>query len=82
MLGFTGHDRINRHDPNAKGTVGAHCCTSICISQWLIFWYYRTWASDVNVEALKESDPGLAIASSVPVHRLGAPEEVANVVAM
>ncbi|KID99676.1 NAD(P)-binding domain protein, partial [Metarhizium majus ARSEF 297] len=42
----------------------------------------RTWASDVNVEALKESDPGLAIASSVPVHRIGAPEEVANVVAM
>ncbi|EFY84598.1 3-ketoacyl-acyl carrier protein reductase, putative [Metarhizium acridum CQMa 102] len=42
----------------------------------------RTWVSGVNVEALKESDPGLAIASSVPVHRLGAPEEVANVVAM
>ncbi|OAA51825.1 NAD(P)-binding domain protein [Metarhizium rileyi] len=42
----------------------------------------RTWASDVNVEALRQSDPGLAIASTVPVRRLGAPEEVANVVAM
>lgn len=28
------------------------------------------------------SDLGLAIASGVPVHRLGVPEEVGNVVAM
>lgn len=27
-------------------------------------------------------DPGLAIAASVPVHRLGIPEEVGNVVSM
>lgn len=27
-------------------------------------------------------DPGLAIAAGVPVHRLGLPEEVGNVVAM
>ncbi|GAB0138713.1 hypothetical protein EsDP_00006939 [Epichloe bromicola] len=42
----------------------------------------RAWDSNCNMEALKESDPGLAIASSVPVRRLGAPEEVANVVTM
>ncbi|KAK2591364.1 hypothetical protein QQS21_010940 [Conoideocrella luteorostrata] len=42
----------------------------------------RTWESNCNMEALRESDPGLAIASSVPIHRLGVPEEVANVVAM
>jgi 3-oxoacyl-[acyl-carrier protein] reductase len=42
----------------------------------------RTWTSKDDMEAMKESDPGLAIASSVPVHRLGIPEEVANVVVM
>ncbi|KAJ0272075.1 hypothetical protein COL940_010644 [Colletotrichum noveboracense] len=35
-----------------------------------------------DLEALRATDPGLAIAASVPVHRLGAPEEVANVVTM
>ncbi|KAM0449357.1 hypothetical protein ACHAPV_008813 [Trichoderma viride] len=42
----------------------------------------RTWTSKDDMEAMKESDPGLAIASSVPIHRLGIPEEVANVVVM
>ncbi|KHN97314.1 short-chain dehydrogenase [Metarhizium album ARSEF 1941] len=42
----------------------------------------RSWASDASAEALRQSDPGLAIASGVPVHRLGSPEEVANVVVM
>ncbi|KAF4874429.1 3-oxoacyl-[acyl-carrier-protein] reductase FabG [Colletotrichum siamense] len=39
-----------------------------------------TWDSRDDLEALRATDPGLAIAASVPVHRLGAPEEVANVV--
>lgn len=42
----------------------------------------RTWDSKDDLEALRATDPGLAIAASVPVHRLGAPEEVANVVTM
>ncbi|KAF6802604.1 short chain dehydrogenase [Colletotrichum sojae] len=42
----------------------------------------RTWDSRDDLEALRATDPGLAIAASVPVHRLGAPEEVANVVTM
>ncbi|OAQ66214.1 short chain dehydrogenase [Pochonia chlamydosporia 170] len=42
----------------------------------------QTWSSDCDVEALMWSDLGLAIASGVPVHRLGVPEEVGNVVAM
>lgn len=42
----------------------------------------RTWTSKDDMEEMKESDPGLAIASSVPIHRLGMPEEVANVVVM
>jgi 3-oxoacyl-[acyl-carrier protein] reductase len=41
-----------------------------------------TWTSQTDLEALKETDPGLAIAASIPVHRLGAPEEVANVAIM
>ncbi|KAK4086874.1 hypothetical protein PCL_05124 [Purpureocillium lilacinum] len=41
-----------------------------------------TWKSTDHVEELKASDPGLGIAASVPVHRLGVPEEVANVVSM
>ncbi|KAF4458383.1 hypothetical protein FALBO_14881 [Fusarium albosuccineum] len=41
-----------------------------------------TWTSDTNLEALKVSDPGLAIAASIPVHRLGQPYEVANVAVM
>ncbi|KAL7919234.1 hypothetical protein ACQKWADRAFT_301809, partial [Trichoderma austrokoningii] len=42
----------------------------------------KTWTSTDDMEAMKEADPGLAIASSVPIHRLGVPEEVANVVVM
>ncbi|KAI8656487.1 hypothetical protein NCS56_01252900 [Fusarium sp. Ph1] len=42
----------------------------------------RTWTSDTNLEALKATDPGLAIAASIPVHRLGQPDEVANVAVM
>ncbi|KAJ6438669.1 calcium permeable channel [Purpureocillium lavendulum] len=42
----------------------------------------KTWKSTDHVEELKVSDPGLGIAASVPVHRLGVPEEVANVVSM
>ncbi|TDZ21577.1 3-oxoacyl-[acyl-carrier-protein] reductase FabG [Colletotrichum orbiculare MAFF 240422] len=41
-----------------------------------------TWDSSDDLEALKATDPGLAIAASIPVHRLGGPEEVANVVVM
>ncbi|KAL2671318.1 hypothetical protein Neosp_013900 [[Neocosmospora] mangrovei] len=41
-----------------------------------------TWTSDTNLDALKASDPGLAIAASIPVHRLGQPDEVANVAVM
>ncbi|KEY67125.1 hypothetical protein S7711_09541 [Stachybotrys chartarum IBT 7711] len=41
-----------------------------------------TWQSDQDMEALKDSDPGLAVAASIPVHRLGQPEEVANVAIM
>ncbi|KAI8713034.1 hypothetical protein NCS52_01246600 [Fusarium sp. LHS14.1] len=41
-----------------------------------------TWTSDTNLESLKASDPGLAIAASIPVHRLGQPDEVANVAVM
>ncbi|TQN72632.1 3-oxoacyl-[acyl-carrier-protein] reductase FabG, partial [Colletotrichum shisoi] len=41
-----------------------------------------TWDSKDDLEALRATDPGLAIAASVPVHRLGAPQEVANVVTM
>jgi 3-oxoacyl-[acyl-carrier protein] reductase len=42
----------------------------------------RTWRKDANLQSLMASDPGLAIAGSVPVHRLGGPEEVSNVVTM
>ncbi|KAF4849758.1 3-oxoacyl-[acyl-carrier-protein] reductase FabG [Colletotrichum siamense] len=55
-------------------------------STWQRSWHQResqstlTWDSRDDLEALRATDPGLAIAASVPVHRLGAPEEVANVV--
>ncbi|KAH8655292.1 short chain dehydrogenase [Xylariales sp. PMI_506] len=35
-----------------------------------------------EVEALKQTDPGLAIASSIPVSRLGLPDEVSRVVVL
>ncbi|KAJ4144513.1 hypothetical protein LMH87_003394 [Akanthomyces muscarius] len=42
----------------------------------------RTWTKGTDIDALKEQDPGLGIAASVPIHRLGIPEEVASVVSM
>ncbi|KAI8663111.1 hypothetical protein NCS56_01116700 [Fusarium sp. Ph1] len=42
----------------------------------------QAWEKNADLEALREEDPGLAIAASIPVHRLGVPEEVANVVTM
>lgn len=42
----------------------------------------RTWTKGTDIDALKEQDPGLGIAASVPIHRLGVPEEVASVVSM
>ncbi|KAM3520623.1 hypothetical protein NHJ13051_006742 [Beauveria bassiana] len=42
----------------------------------------RTWTKGTDIDALKEQDPGLGIAASVPVHRLGLPEEVASVVSI
>ncbi|KAH6889413.1 short-chain dehydrogenase/reductase SDR [Thelonectria olida] len=41
-----------------------------------------TWQSNTDMEALKTTDPGLAIVGSIPLHRLGLPEEVANAVVM
>jgi 3-oxoacyl-[acyl-carrier protein] reductase len=42
----------------------------------------RTWTKGTDIDLLKEQDPGLGIAASVPVHRLGVPEEVSNIVSM
>jgi len=42
----------------------------------------RTWTRKTDLEELKETDPGLAIAASVPVRRLGHPQEVANIAVM
>ncbi|KAM0239930.1 hypothetical protein ACHAPO_002905 [Fusarium lateritium] len=42
----------------------------------------ETWEKGCDLESLKETDPGLAIAASVPVHRLGCPDEVCNVIIM
>ncbi|RGP64840.1 hypothetical protein FLONG3_9418 [Fusarium longipes] len=36
---------------------------------------FETWNKGCDLENLKENDPGLAIAASVPVHRLGSPAE-------
>lgn len=41
-----------------------------------------TWTNKTDLVELKETDPGLAIAASIPVHRLGHPQEVANVALM
>ncbi|ESU17039.1 hypothetical protein FGSG_10337 [Fusarium graminearum PH-1] len=40
----------------------------------------ETWDKGCDLEGLKETDPGLAIATSVPIHRLGCPDEVCNVI--
>lgn len=42
----------------------------------------RTWNEDCNLQSMMATDPGLAIAGSIPVHRLGLPNEVSNVVSM
>ncbi|CAI4213493.1 unnamed protein product [Parascedosporium putredinis] len=42
----------------------------------------QTWASGTDINTLQATDPGLAIATHVPVQRLGEPEEVANIVIM
>lgn len=42
----------------------------------------RTWEKGTDLDALKAEDPGLGIAASVPVHRLGIPSEVSGVVVM
>ncbi|KAG6010999.1 hypothetical protein E4U21_000029 [Claviceps maximensis] len=42
----------------------------------------RTWDSNTDLQALSATDMGLSIAAGVPVHRLGTPNEVANVVIM
>ncbi|KAG5937889.1 hypothetical protein E4U53_008119 [Claviceps sorghi] len=41
-----------------------------------------TWDSNTDLEALSKTDMGLSVAAGVPVHRLGTPDEVANVVIM
>ncbi|ENH63591.1 hypothetical protein FOC1_g10000008, partial [Fusarium oxysporum f. sp. cubense race 1] len=41
-----------------------------------------TWTRKTDLEELKETDPGLAIAASLPVRRLGHPQEVANIAVM
>ncbi|KAH7039889.1 uncharacterized protein B0I36DRAFT_3116 [Microdochium trichocladiopsis] len=41
----------------------------------------KSWSPEqCDIETLRKEDPGLAIASSIPVARLGTPDEVANVV--
>lgn len=42
----------------------------------------QTWQHGADMDKLWETDPGLAITASVPVHRLGVPQEVANIVVM
>jgi NAD(P)-dependent dehydrogenase (short-subunit alcohol dehydrogenase family) len=44
--------------------------------------FRRTWTNKTDLAELKDTDPGLAIAASVPVRRLGHPQEVANVAVM
>lgn len=41
-----------------------------------------SWKKYDDLDALKATDPGLAIAASLPVCRLGSPQEVANVLLM
>lgn len=42
----------------------------------------NSWMSNTDMEALRATDPGLAIVGSIPVHRLGLPDEVSNAVVM
>ncbi|KAH7232875.1 hypothetical protein BKA59DRAFT_504057 [Fusarium tricinctum] len=40
----------------------------------------KSWGKGCDFEELKNTDPGLAIAASIPVHRLGSPIEVCNAI--
>ncbi|KAF4454547.1 Nodulation G [Fusarium albosuccineum] len=40
------------------------------------------WTEACEMEELRATDPGLAIAASVPIHRLGSPGEVCAVISM
>ncbi|KAF5007605.1 hypothetical protein FDECE_6069 [Fusarium decemcellulare] len=42
----------------------------------------ESWAKKCDMEELRVTDPGLAIAASIPVHRLGSPDEVCAVITM
>ncbi|KAF5719993.1 3-oxoacyl-reductase [Fusarium globosum] len=42
----------------------------------------ETWNKGCDLEELKKTDPGLAIAASIPVHRLGSPNEVCEAIIM
>ena len=75
-------DWSDGYDPHAQVKVSVLNPTYCGFSGRLTWTSPRTWTSDDNLEELKTSDPGLAIAASVPVHRLGLPQEVANVAIM
>ena len=71
---------INRNDTRAQEQVSPSVPTSgfeIVLINWR-----STWTQGTDLEVLKAEDPGLAIAAGIPVHRLGTPEEVANIVVM
>ncbi|KAF5603725.1 hypothetical protein FPCIR_1164 [Fusarium pseudocircinatum] len=42
----------------------------------------ETWDKGCDLDELKKTDPGLAIAASIPVHRLGSPNEVCEAIIM
>ncbi|KAF5691668.1 3-oxoacyl-reductase [Fusarium denticulatum] len=42
----------------------------------------ETWDKGCDLEELKKTDPGLAIAASIPIHRLGSPNEVCEAIIM
>ncbi|RBR05797.1 hypothetical protein FVER53590_03065 [Fusarium verticillioides] len=42
----------------------------------------ETWNKGCDLDELKKTDPGLAIAASIPVHRLGSPNEVCEAIIM
>jgi NAD(P)-dependent dehydrogenase (short-subunit alcohol dehydrogenase family) len=74
------NDWLHRHDPNAQGNVSALCSLKVALDR--LTRDLRTWTRKTDLEELKETDPGLAIAASVPVRRLGHPQEVANIAVM
>lgn len=77
--GSTGHDWGHGHDSHAKINVSLSVCYGVMCS---LLKHRSSWTSKTNMDELWQSDAGLAIAASVPVHRLGTPEEVANIVSM